>query len=190
MKKTIQITTIIGMLLITLFFQQAHGQFLSYGVKAGLNYANVGGADAPETNPRNGFHVGGFLGVSLLGIVAAETGAYISQKGYILVNDDATKVVSSYVDVPLVVKFSPLPLFHIFAGPQASFLMRNKVGSADASTDGMRKMDLAGVVGIGINIPMGIRISAGYDYGFKSLTENDDNKVYNRVIKFTVGYKF
>jgi hypothetical protein len=190
MKKSIQISTVVGLLLITLFFQQAQGQFISYGLKGGLNYANVGGADAPDTNPRNGFHAGAFLGVSLLGIVAAETGAYLSQKGYILDNEDATKVVSSYVDVPLVLKFSPLPLFHIFAGPQASFLIRNKVGSADASTDGLREMDLAGVVGVGINIPMGIRLSAGYDYGFKSLTENDDLKVYNRVIKFTVGYKF
>lgn len=188
MKNKYFLSVIAALIMSTIFAHQAQSQFVSYGIKGGLNMANIAGNDAGDTEPRNGFHVGGFLGISLLGIVAAEGGAYYSQKGYITSLTE-TEVISSYIDVPVVVKFSPLPLFHFFAGPQASFLIDNKIGDV-SNVEGMRTVDMALVVGAGINIPMGIRLSAGYDYGFTSLDETDTFEVYNRVIKFTVGYKF
>ncbi len=188
MKNKYFFTVIVALIMSTLFTHQAQSQFISYGIKGGLNLANIGGSDAGDTESRQGFHVGGFLGVSLLGIVAAEGGAYYSQKGYIHTNT-GVEVVSSYVDVPVVVKFSPLPLFHFFAGPQASFLIDNKVGDV-SFVDGLREVDMAVVVGAGMNIPMGIRVSVGYDYGFTSLDESDEFEAYNRVLKFTLGYKF
>ncbi|MFW6224539.1 MAG: porin family protein, partial [Bacteroidota bacterium] len=128
MKKMIQLITALALLFSISVIQPAQSQ-INYGIKGGLNLANLGGEDVEDTDMRTGFHLGGFLELSLLGIVAVEGGAYFSQKGY--QSDDGNEVVfkniSTYIDVPVVAKFSPLPLIHFYAGPQASFLLDNTV---------------------------------------------------------------
>ncbi len=194
MKKTIQLITALALLVSLTAIQPAQAQ-INYGIKGGLNLANWGGEDVEDTEMRTGFHLGGFLELSLLGIVAVEGGAYFSQKGYQydLGNDIAMENISTYIDVPVVAKFSPLPLIHFYAGPQASFLLNNTVkmnGESDSGTEGFSPVDLALVLGAGVNVPGGLRVTAGYDFGLTTLDEDGDFKAYNRVIKLTVGYKF
>ena len=38
---------------------------ISYGVKGGLNVANIGGEDIDDNKAKLGFHLGGFVGVSI-----------------------------------------------------------------------------------------------------------------------------
>lgn len=190
MKKTFQIFLVMALVTGFMTVHTAQSQ-INYGLKGGLNIANVGGSDIENTDPRTGFHVGGFLELSLLGIIAAEGGVYYSEKGYSLSDD--IEAVSSYIDVPLVAKFGPIPFIHFFAGPQFSFLLDNKMkigDKEDSATDGMREMDIAAVLGAGVNIPGGLRASIGYDIGLTSLDEDGDINIFNRVLKITVGYRF
>ncbi len=197
MKKLLQLTTAFTLLLAVVSLQPAHGQ-INYGVKGGVNFANVGGDDMGDTDMRTGFHVGGFLELSLLGIAAVEGGVYYSQKGYQVTEEFAGMTfegenISSYIDIPVVAKFGPIPFVHFYAGPQASILLDNTVkanGESESSTEGMRDLDLALVLGAGVNLPVGLSASLGYDLGVTSLDEDGDFKAYNRVLKLTVGYRF
>lgn len=191
MKMTIRLITAIALLAGLTAMHGAQAQMISYGIKGGLNIANVGGSDAPESEARTGFHVGGFLGLSFLGIVAVEGGGYFSQKGYSAGSGDGTEVVFNYIDIPLVLKFSPLPLFHFYAGPQASLFLNGSIKDTEFEfeADNFTSPDIAIVLGAGLNIPGGIRVSAGYDLGITPLNV-DEKKIYNRVLKLTVGYKF
>ncbi|MFW5700039.1 MAG: porin family protein [Bacteroidota bacterium] len=191
MKALFRFTAIAALILIVAIFQPAHAQFLSYGVKGGLNLANIGGADAPESEARTGFHVGGFLGLSVLGIVAVEGGVYYSQKGYTnLAGDTPRDFVFNYIDVPLVAKFSPLPLIHLFAGPQLSYFLDGNIKDTDNdfNKENYTRPDMAVVVGAGMNIPGGLRISVGYDYGLTPINV-DEKEIHNRVIKLSIGFK-
>lgn len=190
MKKTLQFFAAITLMVCFAAIQPAQAQ-INYGLKGGLNFANMGGDDVEDSEMRTGFHVGGFLELSLLGIVATEGGLYYSTKGY---SFDDFDFISSYIDIPVVAKFSPLPLVHFYAGPQFSILLDSKSEfdgeEVDSGTDGLRDLDLALVLGAGINLPGGLRASLGYDFGLTSLDEDGDLKEYNRVIKLSVGYRF
>jgi hypothetical protein len=195
MKNKTKLPFLVSVMMILIFaINTTQAQFVSYGLKGGLNIANIGGSDAGDAGPSNGFHVGGFLGLSLLGIVAAEGGVYFSQKGYMVSGDNISdlQVSLNYIDIPVVVKFSPLPLVHFFAGPQVSYFLSGKSeqDGAESDIDNLRQLDMAIVAGVGMNLPMGLRLSAGYDYGFTTLLEENPRDMYNRVIKLTVGYKF
>lgn len=192
MKKTMQFVMVLMVATSMLFTQYAQSQ-ISYGVKGGLNLATVGGSDVRDADTRMGFHAGGFLGLSLLGLAAFEGGVYFSQKGNVESGLADIEVISTYIDIPIVAKISFLPFTHIFAGPQFSFLLNSKVSYPDGDldiSDLTNSTDLAAVVGLGMNLPMGLRLSAGYDFGLVSVDAVDESKVYNRVIKLTVGYKF
>lgn len=52
---------------------------LTWGVRAGMNFANV--LNAPDGNGRIGFNVGGSLDVGINNWFHVETGLYLSQKG-------------------------------------------------------------------------------------------------------------
>ncbi len=190
MKMTIRLITAIALLAGLTALQPLQAQ-ISYGIKGGLNIANIGGADAPDSDPRTGFHVGGFLGISFLGIVAAEGGVYYSQKGYVMATEGGPELIYNYIDIPVVVKFSPLPLFHFYAGPQASLFLNGSMKDTDFDFDAenFTSPDFAVVLGAGVNVPGGLRLSVGYDLGVTPINV-DEKKVYNRVLKLTIGYKF
>jgi hypothetical protein len=177
-----------------LFTKSTHAQVIYYGIRAGANFSDIGGSDTGDTQRRKGLHAGGFAGLSLLGIGGAETGAYYSQKGFVThYNSNKSETITSYVDVPLVIRFNIFPFTHLFAGPQASFLLDSRqktVAGTHNSTEGMRKMDFAGVIGVGLNLPGGVRISTSYDHGIRTIYQINDLKVYNRVVKISAGYKF
>ena len=46
------------------------------------------------------------------------------------------------------------------------------------------------VAGTGYLFKNGFLINANYDLGLSKLGKDDDSKVYNRVVKVSVGYTF
>lgn len=193
MKKALQLLVVLAMI-----FSFAHNPSVtaqvSFGIKGGLNLANWGGEDAGETKMRTGYHLGGFLELSLPGLLTVEGGLYFSEKGYkdkVITLD--YQFISSYIDIPVVLKFKPTPLFHMYTGPQVSVLLNNtiKVGDEEETfSDGFSPIDLGWVLGAGISFPGGVRISAGYDLGLITHDENNDFKSFNRVIKISIGVAF
>lgn len=162
-----------------------------FGIRAGYSSANF-----EDTNYRNksGFHVGGYYRAEA-GFFAVEPGIQFSQKGY-ETNDGQTgakideKV--NYVDVPVLVRLNFLPSLNVFAGPQASVLVSRKYTNASGtttSTEVIRGFDVAGVVGLGVNLPLGINAQVSYDFGLTSLNYfNEDVKT--RTFKLSLGYDF
>ncbi len=198
-----KITGIFLAILLLVSVSGLQAQSLDFGVKGGLNFANLGGEDVEDTDMRIGFHIGGFANFSILGLVQIEPGIYYSTKGYQVeesFNGEGTLEfinTISYLDIPLLAKFSPAPIFNVFIGPQPSILLDNKYTmkfngeeETESDTEGMRSFDLALVLGAGVDLPMGLTASLGYDLGLLSIDEDGDFKGYNRVIKFSVGYKF
>lgn len=198
-----------------------------FGIKAGLNLADwqgetvqsmqdlmdmSGGYVSKEMRP--GFHVGTYVSIPVAPGFEIEPGLQYSQKGTVLkgkipleqfdfLNANVTLTnKAEYLDLPILAKVYVGEGFHIFAGPQVSYLLSNKV-SAEAGAfgfkalnqewdmnSGFRDFDVALTGGLGYRFANGFNLSAGYDYGLNSIDSNGSFDTYNHVIKASVGFTF
>jgi len=171
--------------------QEVHAQFFQAGIRAGFSYPNITGIDA---NAYSGMHAGAYFKFNPLGPFAVEPGIQYSQKGYRApASSPSGHVVDRlhYLDVPVLVRMSVLPLVNIFAGPQASYLLaRNYDGDVSfTNTRNIRDFDLSGVAGIGIDLPLGFNLQGSYEFGITNL-EYDGNETRHNVVKVSLGKTF
>jgi hypothetical protein len=160
-----------------------------FGARAGLNSSNLS-----DTNfsYRQGFHLGAYYRIPM-GIIDIEPGLQYSKKGYEGTEDvsgDDVKEGLNYIDIPVIFRFNLLETVNIFAGPQASVLASRKYelgNTTSSSTDVIRGYDFAGVIGVGIKLPLGFNVQASYDIGLTNLNYFDTD-VKNRVFKVSVGF--
>ncbi len=198
-----------------------------FGVTAGLNSASWKG-DAVEslnnivdatngyikTKSRTGFHIGAYASVPVAEGFSFEPGLLYSQKGYAMKGDldiavlkflgvnAKAEVQADYLDVPLLMKAEIAPGLSVFAGPQVSFLLRNRLHLSAGvlgfslynqnvdMTDDFNKVDVGLSGGLAYKFSNGFKIQAGYDHGLSKVDANENFKSYNRVVKVGVGFEF
>lgn len=124
----------------------ARAQGLTYGVKAGVNYANLWGVNA---QPSRGFRFGPQAGLTLRTPLARRYSLQFdllySQKGYRISSYKYTDEggatfrargtqVLNYVDLPMVVQAN-FGQFFVEAGPRVSYLINSRLRSDYKVTD-------------------------------------------------------
>ncbi|MEQ8702461.1 MAG: porin family protein [Phaeodactylibacter sp.] len=103
------------------------------GIKAGLNVSNVWDSkgEAFTADPKAGFAGGVFFGIPIGKYLGVQPEVLISQKGFkgsgtLLGSPYSTKRTTTYLDIPLQVQLKPVPFITILAGPQFSYLLKQK----------------------------------------------------------------
>ncbi|MEB2783786.1 porin family protein [Algoriphagus persicinus] len=168
-------------------FSTANAQF---GVRAGYSLANFSNFESDATG---GIHAGVYYRKEL-GFISIEPGIQYSQKGYRIDQATAgeTKERLNYVDLPLLLRVNFLPILNVFVGPQGSLLVSRKYeagGNTETSTEAIKAYDIAGIVGVGVKLPLNLNAQVSYDFGIQSLNYfNQDVK--NNVLKLSVGIDF
>lgn len=124
--------------------------------------------------------------------------------------DQETKGTLSYLEVPILLGVRLSDKFSLHAGPGLGLLMGNQVKvsgsqtvttggsttttSLDAtasSTDGLRPLEIAGVLGLGYRMDSGLDLGVRFWRGLTSLEENTDfSKTNQSVVQFSIGYAF
>lgn len=210
---------------VVLFFAaDVQAQNITGGIKAGLNLTDWRGdakesftdlleqGNFAETQMKTGFHAGGYLVIPLGRKFVFEPALLYSQKGmkltqtlsentFLNVRAEIT-TQSHYLDLPLIAKYYVVEGFHVFAGPQLSYLIDNEM-KAEAGIFGLsleekfdinrgfRKFDVGLTGGLGYQFENGVNLGVSYDHGLTSLDEGSgDLDIFNRAIKFSVGYTF
>jgi hypothetical protein len=171
----------------------SYAQGISGGLKAGANFSNQvysGNGFSASADARTGFHVGGYLNVGF-----SET---FSLQPELLYNSVGAKIADTqfktdYVSIPVMIKYNPAAIFNIHAGPQFGFLMSAKADDEDVK-DGMKGLDLGIGVGAGVDLPMGLGITARYVMGLSNISEeaNDtsgDVTVKNTAFQVSLSYR-
>jgi hypothetical protein len=198
-----------------------------FGIRAGLNMANWEGESMQSVQDlvdmtngsfsrqmRSGFHAGGYIAIPVAPGFEIEPGLQYSQKGTVLtgkvpveqldfLNTNVTITnKAEYLDLPVLAKVYIGEGFHVFAGPQVSYLLSNKVKTEAGAlgfkalnqefdmNSGFREFDVAVTGGLGYRFANGFNISAGYDYGLNSIDNNGSFDTFNRVVKASIGYSF
>lgn len=165
-------------------------QGLDFGVKAGVNFASI--SDASGFSNRTGFTAGIFAGAKFGDKIGLQADLLYSQQG---AKVDFGSFDLNYVNVPIVLKYYLTDSFHIHAGPQFGVLIDDKTQTVIGETIndiGTNEFDVSGVLGVGLDLPMGLRFDARYNLGFSDVPDEKGalEKGKNRVITLSVGYSF
>ncbi len=221
--------TYAGILLLTLFASRAMAQTnpVRFGIRAGLNVADWQGQATQSVSgllgltngyankqTRQGFHAGVYASIPLSEQFSLEPGLQYSQKGTQLRGNFSSQALeilnvnttvtsqAAYLDVPVLARFYVTKGFNIYAGPQVSFLLSNKINTRASVlgfsvlnrdfnvSNSIRPVDVALVGGIGYRFENGFNLGFGYDYGLNTLDQRGNFNTYNRVVKASIGFEF
>ncbi len=140
-----------------------------FGLKAGLNYSNVYNSktDAFRADPKFGLAGGAFLSIPITKYFGFQPEILVSQKGFegegtLLGSKYNFKRTTTYIDIPLQITVKPSEFISILAGPQFSYLIKQKDVFTNTSVsfsqeqefknENIRKNILGFVVGINLNL--------------------------------------
>lgn len=180
-----------------------------FGVKAGVNYSNVYDAKGEEfkADAKVGFAAGAFLSIPIGRYSGIQPEVLFSQKGFkatgsVLGSSYKFTRTTSYIDIPLLVQLKPSGTVTLLAGPQYSYLMKQKdvfdnailsgTQEQEFNNDNRRKNILSFLGGIDINLN---QIVLGGRVGWDIQNNNGDGSTttprYKNVwYQLTLGLRF
>ena len=180
MKKSILITSLL--LLLTL---QGQAQLVKFGVKAGLNYANLTGTEI-QTDAITSYHAGLVAEIKVIDKFAIQPELLYTTQGatYNTALDDIKNELG-YIAIPVLAKIYLSKSFSLELGPQASFLLSEKknVAANDSNT-----FDFAVDAGLGFKITKSIFVQGRYVLGLTDISQ--DAKAKNSVVQVSAGIMF
>src|SRR5690606_29952367 len=112
--KNLFLTAIVVFMSATTIYAQSDDTTTQFGVKAGVNLANIQGDDVGELDSRTSFHLGLFLEIPISERFSFQPEVLYSGQGFTAVSrdqdnifdvDDNVEYQLSYIQVPLMAKF-------------------------------------------------------------------------------------
>jgi hypothetical protein len=174
---------------------------VSYGAKAGVNFANVS-FDADEDVPssrRTGLLAGVFVTIPFGGWLAVQPEAIYTVKGTSLdIEGFATDFIVDYLEVPVLARVRLPRGGYVVAGPSMAFRLRarNRVAFGGSTEEfdldeEVESFDLGIVGGVGIGVGRWV-VDARYTHGLSDIDTDtsDDVRMRNRVVSLSAGIRF
>ncbi|WP_432410409.1 porin family protein [Rasiella sp. SM2506] len=185
---------IVVVFILALITTGASAQGVDFGIKAGVNFANISDAKQGATNldfsGRTGVVVGAFVGAKLNDRFGIQADLLYSQQG---AEFDGGEFNLDYVNVPIVAKVYFFKGLHLQAGPQFGVVVNDEAQSVlgEVINDiAVKDFDFSGVVGLGYDVPLGLRLEARYNFGLSDIQEDQGPSGKNSVVTLSVGYSF
>jgi hypothetical protein len=176
---------------------------MTFGVKAGLDLANLTGSDVNDSSIKTGIDVGGFMIYDISDIFAVEPELLFSMKG---AKRDSASVTESwkinYIEIPILLK-AKLPTDGkikpcVFVGPGIGFLLSSKVsdGTETDLKDFTKSTNITLIAGLGVSYMMekgALSFEARYEVGLSTIAKTEIGTapdVKTSDIQILVGYGF
>lgn len=168
-----------------------------FGIKGGLNLANLGGDDVEDEGKKAllGFYGGAFYNIACGETFSVQPELVYSGQGakYDFMGFES-KLVLSYINLTPLARFNTSSGFFVGVGPQLGFLLSAKAkaeGQDDEDVkDQLKGIDIAGAVAAGFEFESGFGFYARYNHGFTTISDQSDTKVFNRVFQVGLRYSF
>lgn len=166
-------------------------QEVDLGLKVGANFADFSDVKGLDMSNKTGFQIGAFAAIRM-GNVAIQPELLYSQQGAKFNHD---KIELDYVNVPVMIKYYLVQGLNLQVGPQFGFIVNDNIGKVfDGIQSGVEanNFDVSGLVGVGLDLPFGIRLDGRYNFGFGDAIKSDfgDTSAKNSVFTLSVGYSF
>ncbi|MCW8982381.1 MAG: PorT family protein [Altibacter sp.] len=169
-------------------------QEISFGLKAGANFASVNGDDADNLDGRTSLHGGAVFNIGLSELIAIQPEVLFSSQGYSFNDEDGDNdVVLDYINIPILVDVTLADGFSLQGGPQVGINVGSKLKFLDEEIDlkdGTESLDLSAAIGAQYRLPMGVFFQARYAIGFTNISTEEDVDAKNSVVSLSVGWFF
>lgn len=182
---------------------------VQFGVKAGVNYANVYDSQGDEfrADGKFGFAGGVFLSALIGNIIGIQPEVMFSQKGFkaegsLFGSNYGLTRTTNFIDIPIHLAVKPIPGLTILAGPQFSYLLRQKdVFNTSISTveqiqefenDNIRKNIFGLSAGLDFNVShVVIGLRGSWDLSTNRGDGTSSTPRYkNALVQATLGFRF
>ncbi len=178
-----------------------NAQNVKFGLKAGLNVANVSNLESEiKFDSRMAYHVGAMAEIGLTERFAVQPEVLFSVQGVRKKEGGATATFNlNYVNVPVMAKYYVIDGLSLEVGPQVGFLTTGEFklegageenGTVDVK-DNLKKVDFGLNFGTSYNYQnfnLGVRYNLGLTDISKEREEGDASK--NGVFQVSLGYFF
>lgn len=210
--KKVSLIVLLALVLQSVIYGQASNEDIrtrmTLGLRVGANLSNVYDESGEEfvADPKIGLVAGGYLSIPIGKFLGVQPGVYYSQKGFegsgkLLGSPYEVKRTSSFLDVPLLLEIKPVGLITIVAGPQFSYLLKQKdefktdLGTVEQveefENDDIRKniMGITGGVDVNLNnLVIGVR--AAWDVQKNGKDGASTPRYKNVLYQATLGFRF
>jgi len=220
MKKTIFLMMVaVAAIISTSIAQNAPGNMqntptdfrnrIMFGLKAGVNFSNVYNSEGErfDADGKFGFATGAFIAIPIGTFIGIQPEILFSQKGFkgtgvILGSAYDFKRTTNYLDIPLLFAVKPTEFISVLAGPQFSYLLKQKDVFTNATTtieqeqefvnDNIRRNTMCFTGGLDFTLK---HMVVGTRIGWDLLTNKGDGSsvtpTYKNVwYQATIGFRF
>ena len=166
-------------------------QNITFGAKAGLNFASMTGDDADGLDGRTSIHLGVTAEIEMSDSFSIQPELLYSGQGYTADGDVTGKV--DYINLPVMAKFYVADGFSVEAGPQIGFLASAKADVDGESTDIkdlLKSTDFALNLGAGYKLDSGLNFGLRYSMGLTDVPDGDSDGFKHSVLQLSVGFNF
>ena len=160
-----------------------------FGIKAGVNFANVTNASDVSASNNTGFVAGIFLAPPSKGILSSRTELLFSRQGYsYATNTNTGNVDLDYILLPQLMSINITKFFSIQVGAQMAFLINAKADSSTSSgssspysgiMDYYNKFDYGFAGGIEVHPFKGLLVGARYNISLGNLYKDPSSYEMN-----------
>jgi len=198
-------TKVFFFLLLCPFYLQAQ-----FGLKAGVNFANVSKASSINSSSRSGFHIGGMLAPVSKSIISSRTELIFSRQGYSYSTGTTSGDVNlNYIQLGQMMSVNATKYLSILLGLQTAYLLSAKVDSVKSApassyeSPGLMGLYNRGEIGYAVGVEghpvAGLLIGARYNVSLSKLYKSfqtgqqpsftaQDAK--NNVVQVYAGWRF
>jgi hypothetical protein len=160
-----------------------YAQGVGIGIKGGVNFANVAAEDI-NTSSITDFHVGAYVNINLSETFGITPEILWTGQGAEL---EDVEFATNYVSIPVMLRFKPISLISLEAGPQFSFLTDAEFDGVDYK-DQLKSNSFGLALGAGVHFPLGLNGGVRYILGFTNINEVSDDEIKDRTFQIYLGW--
>lgn len=188
MKKLFLVVAFVCGVIIT-YAQHPH-----WGIKGGINIANLKYNSGTDPEAKLGIHLGGLAHIHLSEHFALQPELMYSNQGAERrIGNADYKTKLHYVNLPVLVQFMTGSGFRLQTGPQFGALLAAKTKVNDTETDAddnFKTPDFSWSFGASYVTMKGLGFDARYNHGLTNINDAVGTEYRNRVIQLGIFYQF
>lgn len=182
----------VGLVAVTSITAQQRTHF---GLKGGVNIANLQIEGAGDGDSRIGFHVGGLAHIHVSRHFAVQPELFYSAQGRrATVAGVEYKTNLDYINMPVLAQYMTGSGFRLQTGPQLGILVSARTGVEDDVDDKVgdnyKTPEISWVFGASYLTNSGFGFDARYNLGLSNINDAGPGEVKNRVVALGVFYQF
>ncbi|MBC7949610.1 MAG: PorT family protein [Chitinophagaceae bacterium] len=173
-------------------FTAVQAQSVQFGIKAGVNAANIDISNGNEYDSKIGMHAGGLVHIHINDHFAIQPELVYSMQGC-KTEDDDFKLKLNYVNVPVLAQYMFNGGFRLQTGPQFGFLTSAKTKNGEVEVDvndEIKSTDFSWAFGAAYLSKVGVGVDFRYNLGISNVSEVAAFETKNRVFQLGLFYQF